>query len=57
MKTPGECITVDESIVAFRGRIVFTQYIPGNRHKYGIKLFKLCDDDGFTLDLTFKRVR
>lgn len=27
------------------------QYIPGKRHKYGIKLFKLCDDDGYTLDL------
>lgn len=26
-------------------------YIPGKRHKYGIKLFKLCNDDGYTLDL------
>lgn len=48
MKTSGECI---KSMVAFRGHIVFMQYIPGKRHKYGIKLFKLCDDHGYTLDL------
>ncbi|XP_039751370.1 piggyBac transposable element-derived protein 4-like [Pararge aegeria] len=50
-KTPGEYITVDETMVAFRGRIKFMQYIPGKRHKYGIKLFKVCDDDGYTYDL------
>lgn len=50
-KTPGEYVTVDESMVAFRGRILFMQYIPGKRHKYGMKLFKLCDDDGYTHDL------
>lgn len=49
-KTPGEYITVDETMVAFRGRIKFMQYIPGKRHKYGIKLFKVCDDDGYTHD-------
>uniref|UniRef100_S4P9J6 PiggyBac transposable element-derived protein 4 n=2 Tax=Pararge aegeria TaxID=116150 RepID=S4P9J6_9NEOP len=50
-KTPGEFLTVDETMVAFRGRIAFMQYIPGKRHKYGIKLFKICDDDGYTYDL------
>ncbi|XP_060806465.1 piggyBac transposable element-derived protein 4 [Amyelois transitella] len=51
VKTPGEYVTIDESMVAFRGRISFMQYIPGKRHKYGIKLFKLCDDDGYALDI------
>lgn len=44
-------MTIDESMVAFRRRIVFMQYIPGKRQKYGIKLFKLCDDDGYTHDV------
>ena len=39
---PGERIVVDESLVPFRGRLVFRQCIPGKKHKYGIKLFKLC---------------
>lgn len=50
-KTPDEYLTVDETMVAFRGRIKFMQYIPGKRHKYGIKLFKICGDDGYTFDL------
>ena len=46
---PGERIVVDESLVPFRGRLVFRQYIPGKKHKYGIELFKLCTPDGYTL--------
>lgn len=38
-------------MVPFRGRLLFKQYIPGKSHKYGIKLFKLCDPDGFTYNL------
>nr|XP_034839973.1 piggyBac transposable element-derived protein 4-like [Maniola hyperantus] len=49
--TPGEYLTVDETMVAFRGRIVFMQYIPGKKHKYGIKLFKICDENGYVHDL------
>ncbi|CAK9834556.1 PiggyBac transposable element-derived protein 4, partial [Anthophora retusa] len=29
-------------MVPWRGRLSFRQYIPGKRHKYGIKLYKLC---------------
>lgn len=43
-KTPGEFLTIDETMVAFRGRIAFMQYIPGKRHKYGIKLFKTFNE-------------
>lgn len=46
--TPGEDICIDESNVPFRGRIFFRQYIPNKRHKYGIKLFKLCTPGGYT---------
>ena len=48
---PGERIVVDESLVPWRGRLIFRQYMPGKRHKYGIKLFKLCIPEGYTLNI------
>ncbi|XP_038045139.1 piggyBac transposable element-derived protein 4-like [Patiria miniata] len=39
----GEFITVDEQLVAFRGRCPFRQYMPKKPAKYGIK-FWLCVD-------------
>lgn len=48
---PGEEIVIDESLVPFRGRLLFRQYIPNKAHKYGIKLFKLCSNEGFTYAL------
>lgn len=35
-------------MVPFRGRLRFKQYIKGKRHKFGIKLFKLCLSGGYT---------
>ncbi|CAK9820072.1 hypothetical protein ANTQUA_LOCUS10435 [Anthophora quadrimaculata] len=35
-------------MVPWKGRLSFRQYIPGKRHKYGIKLYKLCLPDGYT---------
>lgn len=35
-------------MVPFRGRLQFKQYLPGKSHKYGVKLFKLCDSAGYT---------
>ncbi|XP_050351155.1 piggyBac transposable element-derived protein 4-like [Nymphalis io] len=46
--TPGERIVVDESMVGFRGRIKFRTYNPQKSHKYGIKIYKLCTDSGYT---------
>jgi len=51
--TPGEIIAVDESMIPFRGRLKFRQYIPSKRHKYGVKLFKICDVNGFTYKIIF----
>lgn len=45
--TPGRVIVVDESMVHFRGRLCFRQYIPSKAHKYGVKIYKLCTIDGF----------
>lgn len=43
-----ENIVIDESMVPWRGRLVFRQYNPGKRHRYGIKIYKLCGNDGYT---------
>ena len=39
----GAYTTVDEQLVPFRGRCLFTQYMPSKPAKYGIKIFWLCD--------------
>lgn len=41
-------MAVDESMVPFRGRLKFKQYIPNKRHKYDIKLFKMSGIDSYT---------
>lgn len=48
---PEEMMAVDETMVPFRGRLKFKQYIPGKAHKYGIKLFKLCGANGYTYNI------
>ena len=52
VRTPGSHLVVDETMVPWRGRLAFRQYIPGNAHKYGFKLYKLCGDDGYTYMLS-----
>lgn len=47
--TPNQEICVDESLIPFRGRVIFRQYNKNKRHKYGIKLFKLCSNPGYTV--------
>ncbi|XP_008188519.1 piggyBac transposable element-derived protein 4-like [Acyrthosiphon pisum] len=46
-----EVLAVDETMVPFRGRLLFRQYIPGKAHKYGVKLFKLCGTNGYTYNV------
>ncbi|CAG5041429.1 unnamed protein product [Parnassius apollo] len=48
---PKEDICIAESQVPFRGRIIFRQYNKSKRHKYGMKLFKLCTLPGYTCKL------
>ncbi|GFO24935.1 PiggyBac transposable element-derived protein 4 [Plakobranchus ocellatus] len=40
---PGINITVDEQLVAFRGRCSFLQYLPSTPDKYGLKIFWATD--------------
>ncbi|XP_035213744.1 piggyBac transposable element-derived protein 4-like [Stegodyphus dumicola] len=46
---PGREISLDESMVLWRGRLMFRQYIPNKRHKYGIKLYMIATPDRIVL--------
>ena len=49
--TPEESIVIDESLIPWRGSLIFCQYIPCKAHKYGIKLFKLFAGQGYCWSL------
>ena len=46
---PHKELRLDESMMLWRGSLVFRQYIKNKRYKYGIKFFELCTNDGFVL--------
>jgi hypothetical protein len=48
--TPSSVITIDETMVPWRGRLSFRQYVPGKAHKYGVKMYKVADTNGYTWD-------
>lgn len=41
--TPSEYVTVDETLLGFRGRCPFKMYIPSKPDKYGLKVVTMCD--------------
>ena len=43
-----EDIVIDETLVPWKARLTFRQYIPNKTHRYGVKLFKLCSLAGYT---------
>ncbi|XP_055352694.1 piggyBac transposable element-derived protein 4-like [Paramacrobiotus metropolitanus] len=48
---PGENVTVDEQLLPFKGRCHFKQYMPNKpRSKYGLKIFMVCDINGYCLN-------
>jgi len=49
---PSEHLTVDEVIIKFQGRVIFRQYIPKKWKSFGIKIYKLCDESGYTYDMS-----
>jgi hypothetical protein len=50
--TPKEAVCIDETLVPFRGRLSFRQFIKNKCHKFGIKLYKLCLEKGYTYNMT-----
>ena len=46
---PSQCVSVDESMINFRGRLSFLQYLPKKPKKWGMKAWVLADsDNGYT---------
>jgi hypothetical protein len=38
---------VDEVIVKFKSTVIFKHYIPEKAKRFGIKIYKLCDNSGY----------
>jgi hypothetical protein len=48
---PYQNLVIDESLMLWKGRLDFKQYVPSKRSRFGIKLYMLCDcRTGFILD-------
>jgi len=47
---PSTDLCVDESLVLFKGRLSFRQFIKTKRARFGIKLYQLCTSGGILLD-------
>ena len=45
-----ENLTVDESLVLYKGRLLFKQYIRTKRARYGIKMLEVATADVILLD-------
>ena len=49
---PDKDLSIDESMMLFRGRLIFRQYIKNKRHKYGVKYYELCTSDGLIMRIS-----
>lgn len=49
--TPGENVSIDESLMKFKGRLGCVVFVRIKRARYGIKFYKLCESDsGYCLN-------
>ena len=48
VNTPSKYVAIDESLLLWKGQLIFKQYIPLKRARFGIKLFNVCEDSGYT---------
>jgi hypothetical protein len=48
---------MDEVIVNFKGRVVFRQYIPKKQKCFTIKMYKLCDEEGYTYRFAWGNIK
>ncbi|GBL84787.1 PiggyBac transposable element-derived protein 4 [Araneus ventricosus] len=42
---PKQDISIDESLIGYKGRLGWKQYIPTKRSRFGVKLFQLCESE------------
>ncbi|CAF1534693.1 unnamed protein product [Adineta ricciae] len=40
---PGQNLCIDESLMLWKGRLAFKQYIPSKRNRFGMKFFEIVD--------------
>ncbi|CAG5000701.1 unnamed protein product [Parnassius apollo] len=52
---PSKELCIDESLILFRGRIIFRQYIKSKKARYGIKFYVLTTASGYVLDMIIYR--
>ncbi|XP_064649987.1 piggyBac transposable element-derived protein 4-like [Lineus longissimus] len=45
---PGQHMSLDEAMVLWKGQLSFKQFIHSKRTRFGIKVFQLCEDNGYT---------
>ena len=51
--TPEQNICVDESLLPWKGRLGWIQYIPTKRSRFGVKFYKLCESStGYVWNFT-----
>ncbi|CAG5059230.1 unnamed protein product [Parnassius apollo] len=48
---PEKELSLDESLLLFRGRLKFRQYMKGKKARYGIKFYELTTAEGFVLNI------
>lgn len=46
--TPEQNVALDESLILWKGRLLFKQYLPSKRKRFGMKLYNLCENSGYT---------
>ena len=40
---PHKCISIDESLLGWKGNLSWVQYIPAKRKRFGMKFYELCE--------------
>ncbi|XP_017765529.1 PREDICTED: piggyBac transposable element-derived protein 4-like [Eufriesea mexicana] len=41
--TPNEYVSIDESLMKYKGRLAYKQFNPSKRTRFGLKIYKLCE--------------
>ena len=50
--SPSEYLAIDKVIILFKRRVIFQQSTPKKQKHFGIKIYKLCDENGHMHDMT-----
>ena len=48
VNVPGSIVAIDEIMIQWQDRLLFKRYIPGKAHQYGVKIYNLAANNGYT---------